>query len=795
MGIRNTRVFGRREKAGVSAIVLLAVCGTFLETAEAQNATDDAVASEQPQDTRKLDTVTVMAQKRAQDLQDVPIAVSAFSGDQIADAGAGDLAQLQIVSPSLVATRSDTELFNPVVRIRGIGTSGNNIGLESAVGLFVDGVYQSRTGFGMNDLVDLDRVEVLRGPQGTLFGRNTSAGAISIFTKKPGHAFDYQAEVTATEYDGRIVRGTITGPLVTDKLAVRLTGGINQRDGVIETISGGAVNDRDRSFVRGQALFEPGNDLDFRLIVDWSDANEACCTSVPLIEGPVANLIRALGGELAPAGQRLAAINDPIGNTTESTGLSLEGNYRFGDLTFTSISSFREWEGQQITDADFTTLDFAGGNPALDVDISTMTQEFRLAGQSDSIDWLVGVYYLNEDIELTQRLRFGSQFENYIGGLVGGVSVLSAVSGLPAGSILPEGGGTRDDLTQDAEQFAVFTHNTWQVTDRLSLTAGLRYTDETKSATGRFTADAPGCNTTSISGPLGGLLCLGFWSPLVPDFAPGTEVSSQETTGTINVSYDWTADVMTYASASRGFKGGGFNLERTAAVVTAFDPTVAGDPSFDGETATSYELGVRSTLLDGRVTLNATAFHTRFDDFQILNFSGLQFFIYNVDEVTTQGVELEGVYRATENLTLSGGATYLAAEYGEDNEPIPGLPLLPGNELTAAPELTLTGAVSYDRDIPGTDLRGMANFNVRYQTEQYLNSSLKPQTRQDAYAVANARIGIGSSDDRWAVELFATNLFDEDYSILINDAPLQSGSFNRNPADPRVVGVSLKPRH
>jgi outer membrane receptor protein involved in Fe transport len=281
----------------------------------------------------------------------------------------------------------------------------------------------------------------------------------------------------------------------------------------------------------------------------------------------------------------------------------------------------------------------------------------------------------------------------------------------------------------------------------------------------------------------------------VPDFAPGTEVSSQETTGTINVSYDWTADVMTYASASRGFKGGGFNLERTAAVVTAFDPTVAGDPSFDGETATSYEFGVRSTLLDGRVTLNATAFHTKFDDFQILNFSGLQFFIYNVDEVTTQGVELEGVYRATENLTLSGGATYLEAEYGEDNEPIPGLPLLPGNELTAAPELTLTGAVSYDRDIPGTDLRGMANFNVRYQTEQYLNSSLKPQTRQDAYAVANARIGIGSSDDRWAVELFATNLFDEDYSILINDAPLQSGSFNRNPADPRVVGVSLKLRH
>ncbi len=770
-----------------SVLALCASAGTTMAAA-AQDATQDN------SETRRLDTVTVSSQKRDQNLQDVPIAVSAFSGDQVANAGAADLAQLQIVSPSLVVTRSDTELFNPVIRIRGVGTSGNNIGLESAVGIFIDGVYQSRSGFGMNDLVDLDRVEVLRGPQGTLFGRNTSAGAISIFTKRPEYEFGYVAEATVTEFDGQILRASITGPIAGDQLAGRLTGGINKRDGVIETIDGSSVNDRDRSFVRGQLLFEPSADLDFRLIGDWSQAEESCCTSVPLIEGPRGDLIRSLGGEPAPAGGRLAAINDPIGNETESAGLSAEINWNLGDATLTSISSFRDWEGQQKTDSDFTTLDFAGTDPAFDADITTFTQEVRLAGETDTLNWLVGAYYLNEEIELTQRLDFGSQFENYIGGLVGGVPVLTLFSGLPAGSILPEGGGTRDDLTQDAEQFAVFTHNTLQLTDKLSVTGGLRYTDETKSATGTFTANAPGCNAQAIAGPLGGLLCLGFWSPVVPDFAPDTEISSQETTGTFNVSYQWTNDVMTYASASRGFKGGGFNLERTAAVVVPFDPTVSGDPSFEGETATSFELGVRSSFLDGRAVLNATAFHTKFDDFQILTFSGIQFFIFNVDEVTAQGVELEGLLRPTDNITLNGAATYVNAEYGEDNAPIAGLELLPGNVLTAAPELTLTGGISYDGDIPGTELRALANFNVRYQSEQFLNSSLKPETKQDAYALANARLGIGSVDQSWTLELFATNLFDEDYSILINDAPLQTGSFNRNPGDPRVVGVSLKLR-
>ncbi len=745
--------------------------------------------------TRRLDTVTVSSQKRDQNLQDVPIAVSAFSGEQVANSGAADLAQLQIISPSLVVTRSDTELFNPVIRIRGVGTSGNNIGLESAVGIFIDGVYQSRSGFGMNDLVDLDRVEVLRGPQGTLFGRNTSAGAISIFTKKPEYDFGYVAEATLTEFDGKTLRASITGPIAGDKLAGRLTGGINKRGGVIDTIGGGAVNDRDRSFLRGQLLFEPNEDIDMRFIGDWSTAEEVCCTSVPLIEGPRGALIRSLGGELAPAGERLAAINDPIGNATESAGLSTEINWDLEGMTFTSISSFRDWEGQQKTDADFTTLDFAGANPAFDADIATFTQELRLAGETDTLNWLVGAYYLNEEIELTQRLRFGSQFENYIGGLVGGVPVLSLFSGLPAGSILPEGGGTKDDLTQEAEQFAVFTHNTLQLTDNLSITGGLRYTDETKSATGTFSANAPGCNAQAIAGPLGGLLCLGFWSPVVPDFAPNTEVSSQETTGTLNVSYQWTDDVMTYASASRGFKGGGFNLERTAAVVVPFDPTVSGDPSFDGETATSFELGLRSTLADGQVVLNATAFHTKFDDFQILNFSGIQFFIFNVDEVTTQGVELEGLFRPTDAITLNAAATFVNAEYGKGNTPIAGLERLPGNVLTAAPETTLTGGISYDSDISGTNLRALANFNVRYQSEQFLNTSLKPETLQDAYAIANARIGIGGAEGDWTVELFATNLFDEDYSILINDAPLQTGSFNRNPSDPRVIGVSLKLRH
>ncbi|HZG32113.1 MAG TPA: TonB-dependent receptor plug domain-containing protein, partial [Sphingopyxis sp.] len=220
-----------RSRSMVSLIALTASFGLFASgPARAQDSDGAPAAQDGGAQADAGGDIIVTAQKRAQNLQDVPLAVSAFSGEKLAESGAADLSQLSIIAPSLSFVRSDTELFTPTIRIRGIGTSGNNIGLESAVGIFLDGVYLSRSGFGMGDLADVERVEVLRGPQGTLFGRNTSAGAINIVTKAPGFAFDYQLEATLTEYDGRIVRGTVTAPLVDDLVAVRMTGGINKRD-------------------------------------------------------------------------------------------------------------------------------------------------------------------------------------------------------------------------------------------------------------------------------------------------------------------------------------------------------------------------------------------------------------------------------------------------------------------------------------------------------------------------------------------------------------------------------------
>ncbi|MDZ3833532.1 MAG: TonB-dependent receptor [Sphingopyxis sp.] len=776
----------------ISVVALSASLGLLLGAPARAQAADAAAKGDDGGDHADI---IVTAQKRAQNLQDVPLAVSAFSGDKLADAGAADLSQLQIISPSLSFTRSDTELFTPTIRIRGIGTSGNNVGLESAVGIFLDGVYLSRSGFGMGDLADLERVEVLRGPQGTLFGRNTSAGAINIVTKAPRFDFDYQVEATVTEYDGRIVRGTVTAPVIENLAAVRLTGGVNERGGVIENILGGAVNDRNRWFLRGQLLIEPAANLSTRIIVDYSDIDEKCCVSVPLIEGPAGARIRALGGQLAPAGGRKAAINDPIGNATTSFGISGEINWDIGGVKLTSITAYRDWEGQQRTDSDFTTLDFAGTDPALDARIDTFTQEIRLAGQAGALDWLIGAFYLKENVAMTQRLDFGSQFENYIGSLVGGVGVISAVTGLPVGSNFPEGPATRDDFTQKTEQFALFTHNSFKLTDRLTATLGVRFTDESKRATGEFAANVPACNPAAVASPLAGLLCLGFWSPLVPDFAPGTRISGQEMTGTFNLSQQWTSDLMTYVSVSRGYKGGGFNLERTAAVTTPFDPNAPGDPSFDGERATSFELGLRSTMADGRVTLNATAFYTDFADFQILNFDGLRFRTFNAEKARTKGVELEASARPTRGLNLNAGITYVDARFDKDNKPIPGLPRLAGGRVASAPKWAVTGGVSYDSNIAGTGLRAFGNANFRWQSGQYLGTGLDPEMLVGSYALVNARAGFGSADRRWTIEAFVSNLFDKDYSSLINHVPLQSGSFNRNPGDPRIAGLTLRLQH
>ena len=381
------------------------------------------------------DLIVVTAQGRRQILQDVPIAVTAVGGDAMKNSGATDIRQLNQLVPSLLVSSTGSEA-NGAARIRGIGTVGDNPGLESSVAVFIDGVYRSRSGIGLNELGEIDRIEVMRGPQGTLFGRNASAGLIHIFSKKPSFRFGATAEATIGNYDYRRLALGITGPITPD-LAFRLDGILAKRDGFYHDVNNDTdVNDRDRYFTRGQLLYEPNDQLSIRLIGDYSRKDEKCCaavyvnrdinTNVGGLNDPAQNnIIRVL----RDLGQNLGAFTDPYSRNisvtpgrsyagkTRDGGVSLEVNYDFGAAKLTSITGYRGYKASQGGDIDYSTVDilYREADDNAFRRFKTFSQELRLQGDAFNkrLDWLIGGYFADEDLLLTDNLRFGSQYGRF----------------------------------------------------------------------------------------------------------------------------------------------------------------------------------------------------------------------------------------------------------------------------------------------------------------------------------------------------------------------------------------------
>ena len=402
-----------------------------------EGATSEAAAVEnQAVEPQSIDTsdIVITATRRNEALSDVPMAVSAVTAESLENTGANDIRQLQQVSPSLLVTSTQSEAGASTARIRGIGTVGDNPGLESSVGIFIDGVYRSRVGAGLTELGPLDRVEILRGPQGTLFGRNTSAGLISIITAKPRFQAEAFGQVDVGNYDMRRVEAGITGPL-SDTIAARIDGVWLKRDGFVEDlISGRDINDRNRWLLRGQVLFQPTDDFSFRLIGDYSKRNEECCAAPYL---PASDAVGDGSGDFTeapstfkPLMEALGAIvpDDPFerdvvmspGRTdrqdVKDWGLSGEAVYDFGFAEMTSITAYRHNKLIRGLDIDYSNLDIAyrpDDGTAFNR-FNTFTQELRFQGNAlaDRLDWLVGGYYANEKLRSRDALRYGEDFDD-----------------------------------------------------------------------------------------------------------------------------------------------------------------------------------------------------------------------------------------------------------------------------------------------------------------------------------------------------------------------------------------------
>ena len=864
--------------------------------------------------------IVVTAQGRAQVLADVPLAVSAVTATQLERTGANDIRALNQVAPSLLVSSTGSDA-NTSARIRGVGTVGDNPGLESSVATFIDGVYRSRTGLGLNDLGEIERIEVLRGPQGTLGGRNASAGMLSVTTKGPEFTFGGMAEATYGNYDAWRLQGAVTGPL-SEQVAFRLDGLYSKRDGFYHDVNTGRdINNRDRYLVRGQLLFQPSSDLSIRLIGDYSYRKEDCCaavyatadvspTNVGLIAPgtPVATVLTGITGttfaQYFPAynnaySRRIAtSANRSYTGKTKDWGFSGEVNWNLGGVELTSITAYRDYDNTQAADADYGLADILYFGPKSGRHFKTFTQELRFHGNAldGKLDWLVGGYYAHEDLDTKSELKFGNDYgrfaacrvvygsfsafynPNNVGCLTPtGVAVLSNTLGPlgAAGSAMVQGlqrldavrnvGDDTSNFDQTSSNFAFFTHNIFHVAKGLDLTLGLRYTNETKKLNANFNntnticpaqqaALLPYMGVAALAPLAGGIItlsCQGGSSSALNALTLNDTRKENKFTGTAILSYKPSDDVLVYASYSRGYKAGGFNLDRSA-----FKNPSAAQPlpifpislanagyyadvlQFDEETVNAYEAGMKYSTKG--FNLNVAGFRQEFSNFQLNTFNGTVYLVQNINGcknslgggdrdlsattgscpsdqikpgVVSTGFEIEMGLSPVRDVNFNFGATYAKTKYAnnlvgsKNGAPLdPALRVLPGKLLSNAPEWVVTGSAAWTPSLGGS-LRGLLYVDARVADDYNTGSDLFPQKAQDSFVVVNGRIGISGDEQKWALEFWVQNATKANYMQVGFNSPFQAVSTTPTPgypggsqifsaflAEPRTYGLTLRSR-
>ena len=767
-----------------------------------------------------LEEFVVTATKRERNAQELPMALTPYSEDLLEYSGVTDIRELMAISSSLFVTTSQAESTGTLARMRGIGTNGENPGFESAVGVFIDGVYRSRNTVALNELGEIERIEVLRGPQGTLFGRNTLMGLINVITKNPEFEQSGYGKIGFGTYNNLRLEAGVTGGIIEDTMAGRLDVVFNERDGFLEDIATGQdYNNRNRIFTRGQLLIEPSDATQIRLIADFTDRKEECCAAVTLVPGPTLGLIQALGGTpLGDPFDRKVSVNPNRGyyDDVQEWGISGEITVDTYAASFTSLTAFRDWESSRSQDIDYTNLDIAyrdrGGYFQ---GFETFTQEFRVESETEWADWMVGLFFIREDLDYRDALRYGPFYEAYVNGLVSGnprSGFYSGLTNLPPGQVFPEGHGVVEDkFKQSVESWALFSHNTFRLTEEFEITLGLRYTEETKNMDADIRSLNNACSPTflanlgrAVAGGLlppqaaptvTGLACLPFVNPFM-DGKYSDSLSEQRWSSTVSGAYHLSEDHLLFAGFSRGFKAGGFNLDRAVLA----NPLVGGIPSasdleFREELVDSFEVGGKFGFLDQRATMNATLFYMDLKDYQLVSFTGTSFILENIEAVSSEGVELETTARLTNEFTLRGGATYADTRYGAGISNTH----LAGRQLSNAPKWTYTGAATYERDL-GNSWRAFAHFDLRYMSSYNTGADLDIEKMQESYTVVNGRVGLAQINDNWRIELWARNLFDKDYILIAFDAPIQGSgtgpgstqTFSSFLPEPRTFGVSLR---
>lgn len=721
-----------------------------------------------------LEEVIVTAQKRVESMQDVPIAVTAISGAQIENAGIQGLEGLSTYVPNMTINTQAGGSPGSIV-IRGVG-SGNNAGFEQSVGMFIDGVYAGRARQFLVPFLDLASVEVLKGPQGTLFGKNTVAGAISLSAARPTE--DFEASIRAhyePEYGTQELTGVVSGPL-TDNLNGRIAAKYREQGEYIDN----RVRSKDEPHVEQQALrgslvYSPTDSVEIFTKIDYTSQDATgSMLQMDVLDGAflgqqLTDLISPLEDGKLDDKTTFDSFNKESNDTDSLNGV-VQVDWEFAPFSVTSITGYSGYHAEYKTDVDFSSLRFL--ESGADEDFDQLSQEFRIASPGgDTLDYIAGIYLETQSLDNSTRNDLDPSAAN-----------------LP----LPALGGVAN-FDQDSDTIAVFAQTTWQMADNWSLTGGLRWAREDKDASlQRYSSDFGTNDPNPALDPITKLITGGDTYKL------DDNRSSSNWSPTANLQWDYSDAGMVYLRASRGYKSGGFN-----AAMDAYTPE---DFEFDDEKVDGIEFGSKTTLLDGAATLNVAVFYNKFSDLQVSSFTETGFVVGNAAESTSQGIEAEGRWQATQNLTLSLSMAYLNSEYddfkdancsGEQkraDNPSPGCdPITESQDLTGkdtphAPEWAGTFIADYIHPV-GDSLEFRANVDVIYSDEFYLEQSLDSNLVQESYFLVNGRVALARADNVWEVALVGKNLTDEIKSDYGAGIPLFTGAYFRSVNPPRTIAI------
>ncbi|MBB5212684.1 TonB-dependent receptor [Microbulbifer hydrolyticus] len=678
-----------------------------------------------------LEEVTVTAQKREQSMQDVSVAVSAFSGDAIDKMGFEEGLDITQQVPNMNFFAIFGEASSPSVSLRGISLVNFSDSWESPVSIYVDDVYRGNPAGSAIQLFDLERVEVLRGPQGTLYGRNTTGGLVHYVSRKPTEEFEANVSASIGSYAERILEGSMSGP-ITDSVRGRVAIKSTQNDGwQTNTVTGDKLNDTDSFGYRTQLEFDLTESGSLLLNVHGSSADQQSvgfahmgylqeaeagadkCSVRVIQRGGCTSATfgftgaEAVNGKFDPEHVASGAA-EGLGTKIDTFGTSATLNWDFENFSLTSITAYEELDKFLQDDGDGTAVVWFDEQYA--VDAEQYTQEFRLSGSTESSNWVTGVYYYKDDRGL-----------------------------LTEAPTTADGLWHREIVTLDSASWALFGQLEYDLSSTLTLVSGLRYTEEERD----FTQDA---------GP-------SFYADAVDT---RKDLSDQAITGRIGLDWRPAPDTLAYASYSTGFKSGGFSGSYNRNDL-ATDPVGA-------ESINNFELGLKTTLAEV-YRLNAAAFRYTVQDFQAQVFISVEegSVITNAGDVTGTGAEVELTAPITENFEVIAGAGWLDTEF--DSEQVIGVAgdfyTLDGNELPSAPGLTYNVVARYYLGLEGN---GELVFQGDYswQDDHYLQIENDPYSKHDAYGLANAKVSWHSPTDAYSLEVFARNLANEEYFTYQN---------------------------